>query len=52
MQKIISATITTRVATTTLITRGVLNLIFVPPLDDNVILFAAEGAILLLALIF
>jgi hypothetical protein len=36
-------------ATTTLITRGKLNLIFVPPLDDNVILFAAKGAISLLA---
>jgi hypothetical protein len=41
---------TTRMATTTLMTRGELNLIFVPPLDDNVILFAAEGAILLPAL--
>jgi hypothetical protein len=37
-------------ATTTLMTRGVLNLIFVPLLDDNVILYAAEGSILLLAL--
>jgi hypothetical protein len=51
MIKIFSATTTTRMATTTPTTRGVLNLIFVPPLDDNVVLYAAEGAILLPTLI-
>jgi hypothetical protein len=42
----ISATMTTSIATTTPMTKGVLYLILVP-ISDNDVVFAAEGAMLL-----